>query len=419
MLRQRIFSQGILIILLISLICIHFSECFTIGRVSRTSTTTKSSLGYNKEHQEESSKIFVSPEIYNSSSWVVDIDYTSVNNIQHRGEKHDIFKARSLLVGASALYGTNFALVKLLGDSIPVGINTALRFGLAALFTLPWLLFDENSNDNAEEAWMAAWLGFEVGLWNSIGYVAQALGLETTPASESAFLCSLAVVVVPMLDFASGKRLLHRQWVGAILAVLGVACLEIGSLQIGEQLPTMGDILSMIQPFAFGIGFWRMEKAMQSYPNQACRTTAAQLSAVFLVTLLYGLFSIDSLESIQSFPWEEWITSPSVVFGLMWTGIVTTALSVYMENLALETLSATETTLIFSTEPIFGSAFAAVILGERFGVSAWIGATFILTACVYSNFGLDGLSSILQGSSEQEEENDKKLWFASSTTFLD
>ena len=90
-----------------------------------------------------------------------------------------------------------------------------------------------------------------------------------------------------------------------------------------------------------------------------------------------------------------------------------------MENLALETLSATETTLIFSTEPIFGSAFAAVILGERFGVSAWIGATLILSACLYSNFGLDGLSSILRGSSEQEEEKDRKLWFASSTTFLD
>ena len=311
----------------------------------------------------------------------------------------------------------------MLGDNIPVGINTALRFGLAALSTLPWLLFDgKNTDDDVnDESWMAAWLGFEVGLWNSIGYVSQAVGLESTPASESAFICYLAVVVVPILDFTAGKVLLPRQWVGALLAVFGVACLELGGFQQDHMMiMSMGDMLSMIQPFAFGVGFWRMEKAMQRYPSQACRMTAAQLSAIFLVTVMYGLCTMDSLETLQSFPWGEWMANPILLFGLAWTGIITTALSVYMENLALETLSASETTLIFSTEPLWGAAFAAVVLGERFGLYAWIGATLILTACVYSNLGLDGITaSILGGSKEQAEESQKNLLFVSSTSFLE
>ena len=38
--------------------------------------------------------------------------------------------------------------------------------------------------------------GAEVGLWNSIGFYGKAMGLQTTPASKSSFICSLAVVVV-------------------------------------------------------------------------------------------------------------------------------------------------------------------------------------------------------------------------------
>lgn len=55
---------------------------------------------------------------------------------------------------------------------------------------------------------MATLWGLEVGMWNSFGYVAQAVGLETTLASKSAFLCSMAVVIVPLLDWIAGKKTL-------------------------------------------------------------------------------------------------------------------------------------------------------------------------------------------------------------------
>jgi len=257
----------------------------------------------------------------------------------------DLWKARLLLVGAAALYGTNFSLVKHLGDVMPVGISTSLRFGAAVLVTLPWLLKDLTKND----ARMAAWLGFEVGLWNSIGYVAQAVGLDTTPAAESAFICSLAVVTVPILDFCAGKQLLTRQWIGVILAVLGVAFLElVGSTSTGHTMNT-GDLLTMVQPFAFGLGFWRMESAMRRFPDHASRMTAAQLIAVFFSSVAYGLWAID-MPTLQSFPWNEWMTSSSVIFSILWTGIITTALSIYMENKAMQTLSAAETTFVERAE---------------------------------------------------------------------
>jgi hypothetical protein len=32
-----------------------------------------------------------------------------------------------------------------------------------------------------------------------------------------------------------------------------------------------GDLLSLVQPLAFGMAFWRMEKAMKKYPQEANR----------------------------------------------------------------------------------------------------------------------------------------------------
>ena len=347
-----------------------------------------------------------------------DIDTVlDVGVINKKEDESELWKARLLLIGAAALYGTNFSLVKLLGDTMPVGVSTTLRFGLAAIATMPWLIKDLSPKN--KDSLSSAWLGFEVGLWTSIGYVAQAVGLETTPASESAFICSLAVVTVPLMDALSGKKLLPKQWTGAILAVLGVAFLELGDMltsfgtaatpgaldtAIASTGITTGDMLSLIQPFAFGMGFWRMEHAMTKFPNEAPRMTAAQLFAVFLSSLAYGLWAIDT-PTLQSFPWQEWLTSTNILFSLFWTGVVTTALTIYMETLAMKTLSAAETTLIFSTEPLWGTAFAALVMGEQLGPNVAVGAAFILTACLYSNLGKEGIMNLLGTSSSIVEDS--------------
>lgn len=339
---------------------------------------------------------------------------TSATIKQDEGDDNDaaVWKARGLLIGAAALYGTNFSLVKLLGDTMPEGISLTLRFALASAVTLPWL-FEEGGTAAQQlpsaDVLMASWLGFEVGLWNSIGYVAQAVGLETTPASKSAFICSLAVVVVPLLDFFTGKRIETRQWVGAFLAVVGVAFLELGGVGAGDSLMlSKGDLLSLVQPVAFGIGFWKTEKALQRYPSQARRLTAAQLLAIFTASVCYGLSAIGP-SALQSYPWAEWLTSPSILFSLFWTGCITTAFTIFLENKAMETLSAAEATVIFATEPIWGTAFATVVMSEQLGFNSAIGAAIILSACFYSNLGMEGLTGVARGINEKASEVPGKI----------
>lgn len=92
----------------------------------------------------------------------------------------------------------------------------------------------------------------------------------TTSASKAAFICSLAVVLVPMLDVIFGANAdrgevatagpkiapekanaggvlasLNGPWFPALLAAAGVACLELVGVEGG---PNQGDLWALIQP---------------------------------------------------------------------------------------------------------------------------------------------------------------------------
>jgi len=331
----------------------------------------------------------------------------------------DVWKARILLIISAALYGTNFTVVKILNDYIPTDVGAVLRFALAAGVTLPWLFRQSYKEKIADEeldggdtflsttsdllpiekstktlanlSFMDTpiFAGLEVGMWTAIGYLAQAEGLETIDAGKSAFICSLAVVTVPILDFLAGKKMLSREVLGAFLAVIGVGFLEIEGAGSTFQLNT-GDMLSLVQPVAFGLGFWRMEAAMKRFPEDAMKTTAAQLLAVFVISLNYCLISSGGIDGLPDMSQViSWISDPMILGALCWTGLVTTAFTVYLETLALKTLTAAETTMIFSTEPLFGATFAAAVMGETFGPSAIIGGALILAGCIFSNLDFD------------------------------
>lgn len=200
----------------------------------------------------------------------------------------------------------------------------------------------------------------------------------------------MAVVIVPILDFIFGRELLKRQVIGACLAAFGVYTLEMGG---NDASFSSGDMISLVQPIMFGIGFWRMEAAMEKYPTEASRLAAAQLLMVFLVSLSYlicGSPFTDSCEILPSIPeLVAWLQDPNIMGMLIWTGLITTAFTIWMETLALKTLSAAETTLIFSTEPLFSAAFAALVANEVLGYDAAIGAACIIGGCLVSGLDLE------------------------------
>jgi len=278
----------------------------------------------------------------------------------------------------------------MLNDMMPLGASCALRFGIACLVASPFLLSQTRPNLKPRETLSIMLLGLEIGTYNSLGYLAQATGLQTTSASSSAFICSLAVVVVPILDFLfNDKKLSSTKILSCLLAVAGVAILEGGVADLN-----VGDLASCLMPLCFGAAFWRVEAALKRFPEDSNLITFFMLAAVGVISTSYCLVGGDNVPPPNFEEIMGWLQNPSILFSLLWTGCITTALTVYFETKALRSLDAQETTLLFSTEPIFGSLFAAVMLGEQFGVNGFVGAGAILASCLGSSGVFEKFGSI-------------------------
>jgi drug/metabolite transporter (DMT)-like permease len=231
---------------------------------------------------------------------------------------------------------------------------------------------------------LAFWSGAEIGVWYSIGYLSQAEGLQTVAAGKSAFFNALAVIVVPILDALIKGKILQRKEIAAV----GLACLGVGLLEVGPSglMITPGDILAFMQTIFFGIGYWRLEAVSHAHPHQAARITVGQLGAVATGATIYALteFGLGHLElSIDQF--VQWMGDPFILGALMWTGLISTALALYLETVALKVVSATELTLLMTTTSLWGASFAYVTIGETLSPTGFMGGLMILGGCVLGN----------------------------------
>jgi len=282
---------------------------------------------------------------------------------------------RAMLLAVAAIWGTNFGVIKLLDESLRTSASAAGRFGLAALALSPALI-------NAPREVVMRGLG--LGNVVFMGYFLQANALRESESNKIAFLCSLAVVFVPLINKLFPEKDAHAEKKSApllsiLLAVSGVGLLELSS----STAPGFGDFLGLLQALAFACGFVGNERAMNRYPGSAIALSAAQLASVaglsavwyfFDSVVLYGSFDLQGITVAAG--------DPLVLGALLYTGLITTGLAVVLENFSLQKVSASELTVLLSTEPFFAAAFSAFFLNESLTSQGIAGGMLIIAACL-------------------------------------
>ncbi|OEU17463.1 hypothetical protein FRACYDRAFT_184754 [Fragilariopsis cylindrus CCMP1102] len=300
---------------------------------------------------------------------------------------------RGVIVALCALWASNFAVAKLV--MAEPGVDSSLyacsRFGVAALSLAPFALraVQQNTKQQQQEDGIVV-MDWDIlkdsvicGSWVAFGYIGQTLGLITTTSSKSCVICSMHCVFVAIVAEV------WRQLLPAAVAVLGVAIVE---LKGAGGSPTIGDALSFAQPIGFGTGYLLLEKIMAKRPEAALPVSAIKLATVAVASLI--LFEVSPLINGGSIndlafriPDFSPILSSSVATGgILYTGLITTALALWVESVTFAKVPAKDASLILTTEPLFAAGCGAVALGETFGTSDYIGASLIVGACVLSIF---------------------------------
>ena len=302
---------------------------------------------------------------------------------------------------------------------------TLARFLLAALLASPYTpglnqsTIDEEYGGNAlaqsqsnipnnttatNEQTKLAWKhGIELGLYMFLGYGFQAIGLQTTTASRSGFLLYLNVKLVPFFSFfLFGKTIQKSTWISALVAFAGTALLAFDNASNGagglvDASFAVGDLWSIAAAAASALFILRMEAASKAIPKSA-ELNAANLWTVAFLSLVWttwisfnNLHTDDASLLTQTLP-ETLVHTIQLTFQqtvntitanplqLIYLSAVTTALANYLQSIAQKEVSAERASIFYALDPVYGAAFANILLGETLGSWGWIGASLIAFA---------------------------------------
>ncbi|KAF7100660.1 hypothetical protein CFC21_102147 [Triticum aestivum] len=118
------------------------------------------------------------------------------------------------------IFASNISIVKEAQTMLDPDLFNIIRFTIAAIPFVPFLL-------KSLRDMQVVIRGIELGVWVTLAYLTQSIGLVTADAGRASFISALTVIIVPFLDGILGAEIPAYTWLGAFLSVLGVGILEL------------------------------------------------------------------------------------------------------------------------------------------------------------------------------------------------
>lgn len=328
----------------------HAVDSFDTAQVSEPSTNSMQTLNFVNLWQTLSSKVVIPDRV----------------------------RGLILLNLMTLIMSTNFVVVKDAEVLMDPFSFSAARFITASLPFLPLL-----SRMKIDEATFQA--GAEIGLWSTLGYLTQGIGLLSTDASRVSFLSALTVILVPFIVGLSGRGVSKLAWASAVAAMFGVGLLS--GTGMGGSL-SCGDWMSLISAGFFAMQIVRTEHFSRILPAKSRLSVlgVGMLTVAVGSSLLacgfhpdYVLSSIQQLDSLSP---QSLISWASLLPGkaLLFTGFISTDIALLLELTALQEVDSTDAAIVYTMEPVLGALWAYILLGERWGPNGWIGAALILAS---------------------------------------
>jgi drug/metabolite transporter (DMT)-like permease len=251
--------------------------------------------------------------------------------------------ANGYLIVQTLLWGLSFIWTKNINAEMPTIAYLALRFIAAALAVLPLLLLRIKGALTPSFIRASLVLGGLLFLAMTL----QIFGLNHTSVTNSSFITSTTVIIVPILERVLFKRKLSPAlWAGSVVAFIGVTVLS-GGLSV----PNIGDVLTALCAVTFSFHILFSAKYAAQHPADALGCTQIVVTAVLFTVL----WSADGF-NLAGF-------HPSLLVGIAIMGVVSTATGFAGQVIALKYTRPTLASLIYALEPIFATMFALFVPG--------------------------------------------------------
>jgi drug/metabolite transporter (DMT)-like permease len=274
-------------------------------------------------------------------------------------------KAEALLVIITFVWGATFVIVKgALQDASPIPF-LAVRFTLAGalLFLVLWRgPFDRK----------AIAPGITLGVFLFAGYLCQTWGLLYTTPSKSAFITGFSVVLVPALMMVGGQRMRPASVTGALVGLAGIYFLVVPSRLSSVN---RGDVLTLFGACSFAIHIILVGR----YTRRISFRHLVPLQILSVGILASVALPLDSTRTLH---WTWGLVGAIIV-----TAVFATGFAFSVQNWAQQYTPPAHTALIFALEPVFAAISSWIVMGERLGHKALLGAFLVLCGMIVSELG--------------------------------
>ena len=215
--------------------------------------------------------------------------------------------------------------------------------------------------------------GLLVGTFNALGFITQAVGALYTTPSNSSFLTTTNVVMVPFMAWAIFKvRPKLRNLLAVVVCMAGMGVLT-GAFET-EFILNIGDLYTVIGALFFGLSIVFLAKQ----PEGGHFSTGAFMMGItlFAAGVVYTVLFEDV--SFAAVPWSK------VILPILYLSIGSNFVAQSMQIVAQRYLSASTACLILMLEGVFGSIFSVMFGYEPFTMNLLIGGGLIVCSLVLS-----------------------------------
>lgn len=285
---------------------------------------------------------------------------------------------------AAAIWGGMYVVSRLVLGVIPPLTLLVIRF----LVALPALWIWHGLTERRAVGWRwpsrRAWLDLAVigGVGYCLSLAAQFGGTALGGASAGAIITSATPAFVALFAWLLlRERPTLRQTLGLALAFGGVLLVVDagrGAATDGARNPNalFGGALLVIAAVTWALYSVLVRRAGQAH---GLSTLTITLGAT-VVGLMFDL----PLAGIELTGMTIGPITPLIVLGVLYLGLVSTALAFHLWNLGFKLLDANTAALCFFAQPVVGATLGVLLLGEPMSFGLALGATLILGGALVS-----------------------------------
>jgi drug/metabolite transporter (DMT)-like permease len=276
-------------------------------------------------------------------------------------------------LAAASIWGGMYVVSKVVLNVIPPFTLLTMRLVLGILSLGVVIVLRPKAHIKAADAWKIFLVGF-VGYGVSLGF--QFVGTKLSTASNGALVTSATpAFILIFAPFLLAEKTTTRRIIALIISTLGV--IAVIDPRNAELSPTLfwGNMSLLAAALTWALYSVLVRKVTQT--TDVVTATAIMLAGGLPTGFLLSAWEIKT-QGIGTI-------TPGMIGGILFLGIIATAIAMFLWNYAFAELPATVASLTFFAQPVVGSLLGWIFLKESITPLFLFGGVLIAIGLVISS----------------------------------